>query len=109
ATAGNPRIRTHNGLMFEFSLTLRANDPRKYAATPTVVAIPGGGSATFTSAGRMSTPVMVTTVSAGTVNVGGSVAGHRLATAAVPSGTVLDSRARTIRTSGGVDLFTTLA
>src|SRR5690606_16478788 len=109
ATAGNPRIRTHNGLMFEFSLTLRANDPRKYAATPTVVPIAAGGSATFTSPGRTSTPVTVTATSAGTVDVGGSVAGHRLVAASVPAGTALDSRARTIRTSGGLDLFTVLA
>ena len=109
ATAGNPRIRTHNGLMFEFSLTLRANDPRKYAATPTVVPIPAGGSATFTSAGRTSSPVTVTATSAGTVDVGGSVAGHRLVADSVPAGSVLDSRARTIRTSAGLDLFTALA
>src|SRR5690606_11108234 len=107
--ATRPRIRTDDGLSFEFQLTLRANDPRKYAATPTVVTIPAGGSATFTSPGKASTPVVVTATTAGTVNVGGSVAGHRLTTtAAVPAGSVLDSRARTIRTSAGLDLFTAL-
>ena len=109
ATAGNPRIRTHNGLVFEFQLTLRANDPRKYATTPTTIPIPAGSSATFTSPGKTSTPVVVTATTAGTVNVGGSVAGHRLVADSVPAGSVLDSRARTIRTSAGLDLFTALA
>lgn len=82
---------------FKWSLQLLAEDPRKYAVSPTSVTIASGGSQSVTNLGNA--PSYPTLTTSGTLTVTNTTAGQAIMTASgqsLPSGTVIDMNSRTV-------------
>ena len=94
---------------FTYSLTLTAPDPFTRATTATTVTIAAGPTVSHTGTGTFPAVLEVTTTSGGTVDL--TIGSLRLRTGWLPSGAVLTggpgfpNPKRTIRSSGGANLF----
>jgi hypothetical protein len=105
-----PRVSQPLERQVRFVLTVLAEYPWKRALTPVTVAIAAGATVPFTATGSFPAEIQVTTTGAGTVDLTGP-GGLRLRTGSLPSGAVLTSGfgftnpKRTIRSSGGANLY----
>ena len=107
---GSPKIRTHNGRVFEFQLTLVALDPRKYAVEARSVSMATyAGGVAVPNLGSVPSPLRITLGTLGIFHMSepGGVVDYQ--GGPFPTGTVLDSATRTVRAPGGTNLFHLLA
>lgn len=95
--------------LLEFTIRVTAVDPFARAVDPVTTAVASGATVPVTVAGTAAAEIEVTLTSSGTVDL--TINGQRLRTGSLPSGAVLTSGSgfanpkRTIRSSGGSNLF----
>lgn len=87
--------------------TLVADSPLIQAVTPVTTPVPAGSTVSVESPGTEAADLRVTVTSAGTVKL--TAGGLTLTTTALPVGAVIDTGARTVTSSAGVDLWGTVA
>lgn len=88
--------------LVRWSLSLSARDPFKKALTPVTTPVSAGATVTIESPGTETAELVVTLVTAGTVDL--AAGGLRFTTSALPAGAVIDVASQTVRAADGSDL-----
>lgn len=91
----------------KWQIPLVAHDPFKRSTTGTTTTVAAGATVTPASSGTAAADLVATTTSSGTVVL--TAGGVTLTTTSVPSGTVIDTAARTVTGPSGEDLYSAVA